>query len=89
VERFNQKSPEYFNGLVQPTHAEIALNGYLMHEKRQIDPEKQYYLALDAFLKNGYFLIVNDHQVDSLDQLIRVEDSMELHFIKITPLVGG
>ncbi|MEZ5045154.1 MAG: hypothetical protein R2828_34990 [Saprospiraceae bacterium] len=89
VESFNQRLPEYFKSLVQPTEAEVTLNGYKMIEKRKIDPEKQYYLALDAFDKNGYFLIINNKQVDSLEQKIKIIDKMELQFIKLTPLVGG
>lgn len=89
VENFNEKLPEYFRSLVQPTEAEVTLNGYRLAEKRQIDPEKQYYLALDAFKKNGYFLIINDKQVDSLDQEIEIQDNMKLQFIKLTQLVGG
>ena len=89
VENFNQRLPEYFRSLVQPTEAEVTLNGYKMVEKRKIDPEKQYYLALDAFKKNGYFLIINNKQVESLDQEIKIQDNMELQFIKLTPLVGG
>ena len=89
VENFNQRLPEYFRSLVQPTEAEVTLNGYKMIEKRKIDPEKQYYLALDAFKKNGYFLIINNKQVESLEQEIKIQDNMELQFIKLTPLVGG
>lgn len=89
VKFLNQKEPEYFTSLVQPTEAEVTLNGYKMREKRKIDPEKQYYHALDAFKKNGYFLIINDKQVESLDQQIKIQDNMELQFIKLTPLVGG
>jgi len=89
VGRFNEKLPEYFASLVQPTNAEVTLNGYRMIEKRNVDPEKQYYLALDAFLKNVFFLIINDKQVDSLEQRIELTENMELNFVKLTPLVGG
>lgn len=89
VENYNQKLPEYFRSLIQPTEAEVTLNGYKMIEKRKIDPEKQYYLALDAFNKNNYFLIINNKQVEELEQEIEIQDNMELQFIKLTPLVGG
>jgi hypothetical protein len=86
---YNEKLPEYFKSLVQPTEAQVTLNGYRLIEKRAIDPEKQYYLALDAFNKNGYFLIINDKQVESLEQEIEIQENMELQFIKLTQLVGG
>jgi hypothetical protein len=89
IEDYNKKMPEYFRSLVQPTNAEITLNGYRLIEKRQLDPEKQYYLALDAFIKNGFFLLINNLQVDSLEQMIKLEKNMELNFIKLTQLVGG
>ncbi len=60
-----------------------------MKHQGKIDPEKQYYLALDAFMKNGFFLIVNDNQVDSLEEEIVLKENMEFNFIKLTPLVGG
>ena len=89
VNKHNQTTPEFFNSLIQPTQAEMTLNGYKMKKNQKIDPEKQYYLALDAFIKNGYFLIINDKQVESLEQEIVIENDLELQFIKLTPLVGG
>lgn len=89
VENYNNKQPEYFRSLIQPLEAESTLNGYKMVEKRKVDPEKQYYLALDAFKKNGYFLIINNKQAESLEQKIIIQDNIELQFIKLTPLVGG
>ena len=89
VENYNQKLPEYFRSLVQPTETEVTLNGYKMIEKRKVDAEKQYYLALESFKKNGYFVIINNKQVESLEQKVEVEDKMELQFIKLTQLVGG
>lgn len=89
VEEFNSKEPEYFRSLIQPTNAEITLNGYKLIEKRKLDPEKQFYLALDAFSKNGFFLLINDLQVDSLNEQIKLEENMQVNFIKLTQLVGG
>lgn len=89
VNRYNKNLPEYFNSLIQPSNTEITLNGYKKTDKREIDPEKQYYLALEAFVKNGFFLIINNTQVESLKEKIAIQDNMELNFIKLTPLVGG
>lgn len=89
VADYNNKTPEYFNGLVQPTHAEKTLNGYRMKERRKIDPEKQVYIALDAFQKNGYFILVDNKQVESLEQQVQVSPSTNIRFVKLTPLVGG
>ena len=89
VNHYNQRLPEYFNSLVQPTDAEQTLNGYRLKDKRHVDPEKQYYLALDAFLKNGFFILINDEQVEDLETQIQVVDNMEISFVKLTPLVGA
>jgi hypothetical protein len=89
VADYNNKTPEYFNGLVQPTHAEKTLNGYRMKDRRKIDPEKQVYIALDAFQKNGYFILVDNKQVETLEQQLQVSSSTNIRFVKLTPLVGG
>jgi hypothetical protein len=89
VNLYNNKLPEYFQGLVQPTNAEQTLNGYKMRERKVVDSEKQTYIALDAFQKNGYFVLVDDKQVDSLDQEVLIKQQTIVSFVKLTPLVGG
>ncbi len=89
VAEHNQKTPEYFNGLVQPTDAEKILNGFKLREKRQIDAEKQYYLALDFFQKNGFFVLIDNQQYTDLDELIPLKQTSTISFIKLTPLIGG
>jgi len=89
VNLYNAKLPEYFNGLVQPTNAEKTLNGYKMRDRKVVDPEKQIYIALDAFQKNGYFVLVDDKQADSLEQQVQVKSQTIVSFVKLTPLVGG
>ena len=89
VDQYNLEKPNHFHTLIQPTEAEVTLNGYKMKKEQLIDPEKQYYLALDAFKKNGYFVIINDDQKESLDEKIKLSENMEMQFLKLTPLVGG
>jgi len=89
VEAYNKKLPEYFNGLVQPSDAEHTLNGFKLNSRRAIDAEKQAYIALDAFVKNGYFVLVDDVQVETLEQEILVGDDTSVSFVTLTPLVGG
>lgn len=89
VERYNQRATEYFNGLVHPTDAERTLNGYRLRERRHIDPEKQVYVALDAFQKNGYFVLIDNRQAESLDQEITLTAASTVSFVKLVPLVGG
>lgn len=89
VKDFNERLPEYFQGLVQPTRAEQTLNGYRLRERKKIDAEKQVYIALDAFQKNGYFVLIDDKQADSLEQEVLLTASSTINFVKLTPLVGG
>jgi len=89
VEQYNQKRPEFFSGLVDPTDAERTLNGTKLKNKRLVDAEKQVYAALDAFQRNGFFMLVDDHQAESLEQEVRLAKGTRISFVKLTPLVGG
>ena len=89
VENYNNKMPEYFTGLIEPTDAEKTINGYKLKSKKPIDEEKQIYVALDAFQKNGFFVLVDNEQCTSLDQTIRLTKDTTISFVKLTPLVGG
>ncbi len=53
------------------------------------DAEKQFYIALDAFQKNNFFIVFNNEQLDSLDQKIELKENTPVSFIKLTQLVGG
>ncbi len=89
VENYNKKTPGVFNGLVQPEEAEAVLNGYRLRKKRKIDAEQQYYIALDAFQKNGFFVLVDNFQIGDLEEPIIFGDDTKVSFVRLTPLVGG
>lgn len=89
VEQFNKGNFSHYNGLVQPAEAERVLNGFKMKKGKQIDPEKQVYVALDAFQKNGFFVLVDNFQVGDLQEEILVDDNTKVSFVRLTPLVGG
>ncbi len=89
VEAYNKKQPKHFQGLVQPTEAERTLNGFKLKPKTLIDGEKQVYIALEAFTKNSFFVLVNNKQIASLDEVIPASDLTTISFVKLTPLVGG
>jgi hypothetical protein len=55
----------------------------------EIDWEAQRDVALDAFAANGFFVLVGDRQVESLDERIRIGLGTEVSFVKLVPLVGG
>lgn len=89
VAEYNARQPEVFNGLVQPTDAERTLNGYRLRTPRRLDPERQCELALDAFGRNGFLLLVADRQVEGLDDEVELPPGTEVVFLKLVPLVGG
>lgn len=89
VQAYNSKLPEYYNGLVEPSEAEKTLNGYKLKTNKLIDAEQQVYTALDAFMKNGYFVLIDNVQADSLEQEVLLTKDTVVSFIKLTPLVGG
>lgn len=89
VEMHNNKLPEYFRGLVQPKDAEHTLNGYKLKGSRKVDPEQQAFIALNAFQRNGFFVLIDNKQATSLDQEVLVNTQTTISFLKLTQLVGG
>ncbi len=89
VVAYNSKLPEYFRGLVEPTEAEKTISGYKLAKPRTINWETQCELALEAFKKNGYLVLINNKQADSLDEEIPLAPDMLIRFLKLVPLVGG
>jgi len=89
VQDYNQKEPEYFRGLVEPFAAERVLNGYKLKAKRKIDWEEQFKRSLEAFDRNGFFVLVGNRQAESLDEQFEVKVDTEVAFVKLVPLVGG
>jgi hypothetical protein len=89
VENYNAKLPEFYNGLVEPSDAEKTLNGFKLKSRKIIDGEKQVYVALDAFQKNAFFVLIDNIQSESLEQQVELHHNTIISFIKLTPLVGG
>lgn len=94
VQDFNRQQHEkVFRGLVQPSDTERVLNGvrpeFRLKEHRQIDWKEQFEKATEAFSRNGYFVLIDDRQAESLDQEIDIRPSSQVSFVKLTPLVGG
>ena len=71
VREFNRNQDKIiFNGLVQPEDTEQILNGrraeYRLKKHRIIDWEAQFKRALEAFTNNGFFILIDDKQAESL-----------------------
>lgn len=89
VEDFNNRQPAVFRMLVQPNEAERTLNGFKFHKPRLVDPATQYEKAIEAFVGNGFIVLVDDRQVESLDTEIALHPETSVTFLKLVPLVGG
>lgn len=89
VKDYNARQPQVFRGLVQPTDAEQALNGYKLKKPRQIDWQPQFDKACEAFEANQVLVLINDHQAESLEEQITIAPGTVVSFVKLVPLVGG
>ncbi|MCB0557022.1 MAG: hypothetical protein KDD02_25970 [Phaeodactylibacter sp.] len=78
---------------------EKVLNQNLLEARRQklleqaqkikVDPEQACYEALADFQQNGFFVIVDGRQRESLEEELLLSPQSEIHFIRLMPLVGG
>jgi hypothetical protein len=89
VSRFNATKGGIFQGLVQPSDTERALNGYKLKKPRQLDWHEQFDQAVQAFEKHRFLLLVGERQVESLDEELMLGVETEITFLKLIPLVGG
>jgi len=90
VQLINSANDELvFHSLVQPTDTEKSLNGFKFKRKKQIDAKKQIALAVESFESNGFFVLVDDVQVETLDEEFEITDNTNVSFLKLVALVGG
>ena len=87
VKTYNKKADDKMQSLVRPLAKETILNG--IKRIKEVDVEKQIYVALEAFQKNAFFILVDDQQVTELDMKIKLKEKSSISFIKLTQLVGG
>ncbi len=76
-----------YRGLVQPVEHERQLNAD--RPRARIDGDTQVRVALDAFARGRFLLLVDDRQVTELDIEVVLRPGSHVSFLKLTPLVGG
>ena len=88
VKTFNSNRNERYMGLIQPRAEELLLNpsGSQLRKK---DAEKQAEIALKAFDKNGFFLLIDNKQYSNPEEEVSLKQNSTVSFVKLTPLVGG
>ena len=89
VNEYNKKRDQNYFGLVQPDGAEVILNGFRLQKFRLIDAKRQIEIAKEAFMNNGFFMLIDNTQAESLRQTFVLHQHSEISFVKLTPLVGG
>jgi hypothetical protein len=94
VQDFNRRhDQQVFRGLVQPTDTERILNGkrteYRVKTGREIEWKAQFEKAIEAFDGNGFLVLIDDKQAESLDQEFVIGHTTQVSFVKLTQLVGG
>ncbi len=89
VAAFNATKDDVFRGLIQPSESERLLNGFKLRKRRPLDVEQQVAVALEAFEKNGFLLLLDDRQVEDLDEVVTVTPESSATFLRLVPLVGG
>jgi hypothetical protein len=89
VAQQNREPAEFVRTLVRPTHAEETLNGYRLRAPAPLDADAQVERALEAFTAKGFFLLVDDRQIEQLDESFIVTPTSRVTFIKLVQLVGG
>ncbi len=89
VDKHNGSDRKLFSGLVQPSDTEEKLNGFKLRKPREVSYEKQLELAIEAFGNNGFFVLLDDRQIEDLDTPVTLREDSRLSFVKLVPLVGG
>lgn len=90
VQGREQANPNGRQRLVVPAADEVLLNGERkVSEVRPVDWRKQVEIAFEAFERNGFFILLDDRQAQSLDEPLTIRHDSAVNFIKLTPLVGG
>lgn len=87
VAEFNARPGRPFRGLVTPRAVERALNPATAPSR--VDAEEQFRVAVEAFGRNGFVVLVGDRQVEDLDAIVELRAPTQVTFLKLVALVGG
>jgi hypothetical protein len=80
------KSPG--QGLVMPDGAQPP-DGFRMPAPGRIDWEQQADRALDAFRRNGFFILIDARQVTDLEEVLELTAESDIGFLRLVQPVGG
>jgi hypothetical protein len=89
VARYNAAPQPIFRGLVMPEDGVPTEEGFRLPRKRPLRWEQQADRAIDAFGRNGFFVLVDDRQVTDLDEELELTADSDIRFVRLVQLVGG
>ncbi|MFI7061803.1 hypothetical protein ACIBL3_12525 [Kribbella sp. NPDC050124] len=89
VARFNAAPQPVFTGLVMPEGGLPTEAGFRLPEQRRLDWEQQADRAIEAFERNGFFVLLDDRQVTELDAELELTADSDIRFVRLVQLVGG
>lgn len=90
VARHNAGADKTWSGLVTPERAVQTPAGLELRTRaRRVDWEKQADVAIAAFERNGFFVIVDDRQVTELDEELALTGTSDVRFVRLVALIGG
>ena len=89
VARFNAAPQPVFTGLVMPEGGLATEEGFRLPKQRRLDWERQADRAIEAFERNGFFVLVDDRQVTELDEELELTADSDIRFVRLVQLVGG
>ncbi|OPC77038.1 hypothetical protein B4N89_41420 [Embleya scabrispora] len=82
------KTAAVFEGVFRPASGEEHMDRGPKSARFQ-DPERQCALAIEAFERNGFVVLVGDRQVEDLDEPVTLAGDTEIVFLRLIALVGG
>jgi hypothetical protein len=89
VAEYNERQSDKLYGLLQTRETEQAYSNARPRKFQPLDGQEQFEKAVQAFQRNGFIILVDQQQVESLDAWIEVKPETEVTFLKLAPLVGG
>jgi hypothetical protein len=89
VAEYNTRQSDKLYGLLQAWETEQAHNNARPHKFQPLNWQEQFDKAVRAFQRNGFIILVDERQVESLDTWIEVKPETEVTFLKLVALVGG
>lgn len=89
VRDYNVSQSPDFKGLIRPNDAEPTVSGCRLRSPRKIDWRQQYQRAVSAFRSKQILIVVDDRQVDSLHEEIKITSDTRVAFLRLAPLVAG